>query len=89
MSFTYLKGVTKIITSTFTPITSPEDVRLVTLIGVAINVVESLAIESGNDPDFILSKELYLTNKRIHEMGTNCYLEKLTSHYPLLKDAIN
>ena len=75
--------------STFTPITSPEDIRLVTLIGVAINAIESLAIENDIDSDYILSKELYLTNKRIHEMGTNCYLEKLTSHYPLLKEAIN
>jgi hypothetical protein len=75
--------------SPFTPVTSPEDIRLVTLIGITINVIESLAIQNDLDPEFILSKELYLTNKRIHEIGTNCYLEKLTSHYPLLKEAIN
>lgn len=75
--------------STFTPINSPEDVRLVTLIGVAINVIETYALESGNDPDSVLAKSLYLTNKRIHEIGTDCYLQKLTSHYPLLNEAIN
>lgn len=69
--------------------TSVEDVRLVTLIGVVINTIESLAVESDEDPDLILSRALYVTNKRIHEMGTNCYLEKLTNHYPLLKEAIS
>jgi hypothetical protein len=70
-------------------VTSPEDIRLVTLIGIAISVIESLAIEKDVDPEFILSRELYLTNKRIHELGTDCYLEKLTDHYPLLKIAIS
>lgn len=73
----------------FTPVTSLEDIRLVTLIGVTINAIKSLAIATDEDPEFILSKELYLTNKCIQEMGTNCYLQKLVSHYPLLKEAIN
>ena len=85
----YPQGVRTITAPTFSPITSPEDIRLATLIGVVISTVESLAIESDEDPDLILSRALYLTNKRIHEMGTNCYLEKLVSHYPLLKEAIN
>lgn len=76
-------------TSTFSPIASIDDVRLVTLIGVAINVIESLAIEEDNDPETILARELYLTNKYIHDMGTACYLHKLASHYPLLKAAID
>lgn len=75
-------------TPTFSPITSIDDVRLVTLIGVAINTIESLAIEEDNDPETILARELYLTNKQIGNMGTACYLHKLTSHYPLLKAAI-
>lgn len=75
-------------TSTFSPITSIDDVRLVTLIGVAINTIESLAIEEDNDPETILARELYLTNKQIGNKGTACYLHKLTSHYPLLKAAI-
>lgn len=75
--------------STFTPINSIDDVRLVALIGVAINVIETYALESGNDPDSVLAKSLYLTNKRIHEIGTDCYLQKLVNHYPLLNEAIN
>jgi hypothetical protein len=75
-------------TSTFSPITSIDDVRLVTLIGVAINTIESLAVEQDDDPNAILARELYLTNKRVHDVGTACYLHKLTSHYPILKAAI-
>lgn len=76
-------------TPTFTPITSIDDTRLVTLIGVAMNVIESLAIEEDNDPDSILARELYLTNKQVHEVGTACFLEKLANHYPLLEAAIS
>jgi uncharacterized membrane protein len=75
-------------TSTFSAITSIDDVRLVTLIGVAINTIESLAIEEDSDPEAILARELYLTNKHINNVGTACYLHKLTSHYPILKAAI-
>lgn len=76
-------------TSAFAPITSQDDTRLVTLIGLAMSVIESLAIEEDNDPDAILARELYLTNKQVHEVGTHCYLEKLTSHYPLLREALS
>lgn len=73
---------------TFSPITSIDDVRLVSLIGVAINAIEALALEEDCDPETILGRELYLTNKYIGNMGTASYLEKLAHHYPLLKAAI-
>lgn len=72
-----------------TPISSPCDVRLVTLIGVAMNVIESLALATDTDPDKILAEHLYLTNKRVHEIGEDLYLEDLTSNYPLLQQAIS
>lgn len=75
-------------TSTFSPITSIDDVRLVTLIGVAINTIESLAVEEDNDPEAILARELYLANRLIGNMGATCFLNRLESHYPLLKTAI-
>jgi hypothetical protein len=76
-------------TSSFTPITSIDDIRLVTLIAVAINVIEELALEQNTNPDSILSEQLFTTYKHINEQGSNCYLEKLSSHYPLLRQVIN
>lgn len=78
-----------LITPTFTPINSPDDTRLVTLIAVAMNAIETLALEQNIDPDFILSEQLFLTYKHISEMGADCYLQKLVNHYPLLAQAIN
>lgn len=72
-----------------TPISSPYDVRLVTLIGVAINVIESLALATDTDPDKILANHLYLTNKYVHEMGEQAYIDDLTNNYPLLQEAIS
>lgn len=76
-------------TPTFSPITSTEDIRLVTLIAIAMNTIEALALEQNIDPDFILSEQLFLTYKHISEMGSDCYLQKLVDHYPLLQQAIN
>ena len=72
-----------------TPISSPYDVRLVILIGVAINVIESLALATDTDPDKILAEHLYLTNKSVHETGEALYLDYLASNYPLLQEVIS
>ena len=71
------------------PITSRYDVRLLVLIGLAIDAIESLAIEVDIEPDRILAEQLYLTTKQVHEIGGECYMTKLTTHYPLLEKAIN
>ncbi|WP_319418866.1 hypothetical protein [Pleurocapsa sp. FMAR1] len=71
-----------------TPIESPYDVRLVTLIGLAINAVETLALEQDRDPETIIAELLYVTNKRLHETGEKDYLRKLSSHYSILSEAI-
>ena len=72
-----------------TPISSAYDVRLVTLIGVAINVIESLALATDTDPDKILAEHLYLTNKQVHELGEQSYIDDLTDNYPMLCEAIS
>ena len=71
-----------------TPIESKFDVRLVTLIGVAINTIESLALCADTDPEQILAESLYLSNKRISEVGEESYLMKLSKQYPILEQAI-
>lgn len=72
-----------------TPIESPHDTRLMTLIATAINVIESLALATDIDPDKILAEHLYLANKAIHELGEESYFDDLVTNYPLLKEAIS
>lgn len=72
-----------------TPIASVYDVRLVTLIGVAINVIESLALATDVNAETILAEHLYLTNKQVHELGEQAYIDDLTDNYPLLQQAIS
>jgi len=71
-----------------TPIVSYDDVRLLTLIGVAIEAIEELALWSDVDPDKILAEKLYLTNKQVHEQGGDMFACKLATHYPILSKAI-
>lgn len=70
------------------PIESEYDLRLITLIGVAISAFESLSLARDIDADKLLSDHLYLTTKYIHEVGEQVFIEKLTRDYPLLKEAI-
>lgn len=72
-----------------TPIESRYDVRLLTLMGVAISSFETLALELDVDADKLLAESLYLTTKRIHEVGEEMYISKLESNYPLLAKAID
>lgn len=71
-----------------TPIESLHDVRLVTLVGVAINAIETLAILKDKDPETILAEYLYLTNSYVNNVGEEVYIQKLQGHYPLLEEAI-
>ena len=72
-----------------TPIESKDDVRLVTLVGVAINVIEELAILTDVSPNEILAEYLYFTTLKQLELGTTQYMTKLATHYPILYRAIN
>ena len=71
-----------------TPIESIHDARLVALIGVAINVCESLALEIDKEPNTVLAEHLFLADRYIQNLGTDIYINKLCSHYPLLEEAI-
>lgn len=71
-----------------TPINSIDDVRFVTLIGVAMDAIEELALALGKDPEQILSENLYRANKKIHELGEEKYARKLITYYPILLEAI-
>ena len=71
-----------------TPIESVNDVRLVTLVGVAISVIESLALERDENPDKLFSDHLFLTNKYIHSIGGDAYIERMKSNYPMLAEAL-
>lgn len=71
-----------------TPIESIYDVRLATLIGVAMSAIESLALAKNTNPEQILAETLFLTNKQVHESGEEAFLMKLTNNYPLLEEAI-
>lgn len=71
------------------PILSPDDIRLVTLIGVAIDTIGELALRTGNNPEEILAKALYRANKRVNEVGTERTMNELATCYPLLKEALH
>lgn len=71
-----------------TPIESTCDIRLVTLIGVAINVIEELAVHTDENPELILAEALFLANKNVHEKGEEEYAKKLQFDYPVLAEAI-
>ena len=72
-----------------TPIESRYDTRLLTLIGVTINMLETLSLELDVDADKLLAEYLYVTAKKIHEQGGKEYLDKLTRFYPMLEEAIS
>lgn len=72
-----------------TPIKSIYDLRLLTLVGVAMMAIEELALEINKNPEQLLSDYLYLTTKRIHEKGEQPYMDRLQSSYALLEEAIS
>ncbi len=71
------------------PIVSPHDTRLVTLIGVVIDLAEELALVNDLNPSENLANALYIANKNVHEIGEEDYINKLATGYPILKKAIS
>jgi hypothetical protein len=72
-----------------TPICSHYDARLVTLIGVVIDVIGEQALISGEPPEQLLAESLYRVNKKVHAVGEADYIDRLHTCYPLLKEAIS
>jgi hypothetical protein len=72
-----------------TPICSEYDTRLVTLIGVAIDVIGERAFDTGRSPQELLAESLYRVNKAVHGVGEEQYIDRLNTCFPLLKEAIS
>jgi hypothetical protein len=72
-----------------TPICSEYDVRLVTLVGVVIDVIGEQALVSGESPEELLAKSLYRVNKNVHSVGEEHYINRLHTCFPLLIEAIS
>jgi hypothetical protein len=72
-----------------TPICSQYDVRLVTLVGVVIDVIGEQALLSGDSPEQLLAESLYRVNKKVHAIGEADYINQLTTCFPLLLEAIS
>ena len=70
------------------PIESRNDVRLVTLIGVAIEAYEELSLHVRVSPEQLLAEALYTVNNKVNTVGEEEYLKKLTRTYPILEEAI-
>jgi hypothetical protein len=71
-----------------TPICSEYDTRLVTLVGVVIDVINERAFESEQSPEQLLAESLYRVNKAVHAVGEEQYVDRLHTCFPLLKEAI-
>ena len=71
------------------PIKSEYDVRLLTLIGLAVSAFETLALELNVDPDKLLAENLYLVTKKLHEVGEEEIINKFHQQYPLLEEVLN
>ena len=72
-----------------TPIESRYDIRLVTLLALAMDTIETLALEFDTNPDQILSDYLFVITKKVHEKGEETYLNKLMNNYPILDEVLN
>lgn len=70
-------------------IQSKYDVRLVTLLGVAVSCLETLALELNVDPDLLLAETLYKTTKSLHEIGEETIFSKIEGHYPIIEDMLD
>lgn len=72
-----------------TPIVSKNDERLATLVGVAIDLIERLALKEDRNPDVILAESLYVSLQDIKDFGASQTMNKLCTSYPILEEAIH
>jgi hypothetical protein len=72
-----------------TPICSEYDIRLVTLLGVVIDVIGEHALDTGQSPQELLAESLYRVNKQVYSVGEEQYIDRLHTCFPLLKEAIS
>lgn len=72
-----------------TPIESPYDTRFLTLVSVAMCVLEDMALNVDADPQLLLAEYLFVCNKQIAEKGTEGIANRLLQNYPILNEAIS
>lgn len=72
-----------------TPIESICDVRLVTLLDVLMQTLETLSLSTDCNAEQLLSDSLFLSTKKIHEVGEEKTIGKMVRCYPILKEALD
>jgi hypothetical protein len=72
-----------------TPIESIYDVRLVTLLNVLMGFAETVSLSTNCNAEQLISDSLYLTTKKIHEIGEQDVLDKMLRCYPILQEALD
>ena len=72
-----------------TPIESRYDLRLVTLLALAMDAIESLALEFNTNPEQLTAEYLFLITKKLHSQGEESYMNKMIDHYPILDEVID
>ena len=72
-----------------TPIESRYDIRLVTVMALAMEAIETLALEFNCNPEQLVAEQLFLITKRVHEKGEEQYLNKLMNNYPVLDEVLD
>ena len=72
-----------------TPIESRYDIRLVTVMALAMEAIETLALEVNCNPEQLVAEQLFLITKRVHEKGEEQYLNLLSNNYPILDEVLD
>lgn len=72
-----------------TPIESRYDLRLVTILGVAMEAIECIALENNTNPEQLIAEYLFLINKRIATVGEEVFLNKLFNCYQILDEVLD
>jgi len=75
--------------TTISRIESIYDVRLVILLNVLMDTIETLSLATDYNAELLLSENLYLSTKMIHERGEEKTIEKLFRCYPILREALD
>ena len=72
-----------------TPIESRYDLRLVTILGVAMEAIECIALETNSNPEQLIAEYLFLINKRVSTIGEEAFLNKLFNCYQILDEVLD
>jgi hypothetical protein len=71
------------------PIVSEYDHRLVTLIGIVVDIIGEQALMTGASPEELLALSLYRVSKEIFTSGEEQYIDRLHTCFPALREALS